>query len=285
VLGQFHQGAVSLPIFFLCLMSGYSYLFGHRVLSAAWLALAINIAVFPAFLLGFALLRRDWRFCAWVAGFLTLLILAPAVYFGWGANLQLHREFLTALPGNGSENDLARTVYQSLPAAFYRISLSASEGYAMLAMRAGQFIVVAAAIVVWWRFRQRLNTEWVLVYSFFLALTAQFLPHSWSPGIGFFYAPLALVTMHGWATRSRWPYSASLVGFLLLFSLSTEFVLGRRLNDLLGYASIPTLGIWILLTGSFVFWTRQPAPGSHAGSHFPSLPDLTPSGNLRRSRS
>lgn len=285
VLGQFHQGNVSLPIFFLCLMSGYSYLFGHRRLSAAWLAFAINIKIFPAFLVGFALLRRDWRYCSWLAAFLLLLFLAPALYFGWDGNWQLHREFLTTLPGYGSENDMARMVYQSLPTALYRIALSAGEGFALLAMRAGQMLVVAAAIIVWWSFRRRLDTEWILVYSFFLALTAQFHPYSWIPSMGFFYAPLALITMHGWASRSRWPYSASLVGFLLLYSLSTEFVLGRRLNDFLEYASIPTLGIWILLTGSFVFWTRRSIPGSGSDSHFPAIPGLAQDRSPRRSES
>ena len=285
VLGQFHQGSLLLPIFFLCLMSGYSYLFGHRHLSAAWLALAINVQVFPAFLVGFALLRRDWRYCAWLAVFLLLLFLAPALYFGWDGNWQLVREFLAVLSGYGSANDMARTVYQSLPTAFYRFALNSGEGFALLAMRAGQLLVVTAAIVVWWRFRQRLDTEWILVYSFFLALTAQFLPYSWIPSMGFFYAPLALITMHGWARRARWPYSVALVGFLLLYSMSAEFLLGRRLNDLVEYGSIPTLGIWILLTGSFVFWSRQSAPESRADSHFPALPNLAPDGSPLRSGS
>jgi dolichyl-phosphate beta-glucosyltransferase len=280
-LGQFHQANVSLPIFFLCLMSGYSYLFGHRRLSAAWLALAVNIKVFPAFLVGFALLRRDWRFCGWLAGFLVLLYLAPALYFGWDANLQLHREFLTVLAGYGPENDMARMVYQSLPTAFYRVALNLGQDQALLALRTGQVLVVAAAILVWWTFRNRLDTYWILVYSFFLALTAQFLPYSWIPSMGFFYAPLTLITMHGWAARNAWPYSASLVGFLLLYSLSTEFILGRPLNDALAYASIPTLGIWILLVGAFVYWTRDSGPESRPHSHFPALPDISPDGNLR----
>ena len=280
-LGQFHQANVSLPIFFLCLMSGYSYLFGHRRLSAAWLALAINIKVFPAFLVGFALLRRDWRFCGWLAGFLVLLYLAPALYFGWDANLQLHREFLTVLAGYGPENDMARMVYQSLPTAFYRFALNLGEDQALLALRTGQALVVAAATLVWWTFRNRLDTHWILVYSFFLALTAQFLPYSWIPSMGFFYAPLTLITMHGWAVRRRWPYSAALVGFLLLYSLSTEFILGRPLNDAVEYASIPTLGIWILLVGAFAYWTRGCGPGSRPDSHFPALPDIAPNGNLR----
>ena len=280
-LGQFHQGNVSLPIFFLCLMSGYSYLFGHRRLSAAWLALAINIKVFPAFLVGFALLRRDWRFCAWIAGFLVVLYLAPALYFGWDANLQLHREFLTVLSGYGPENDMARMVYQSLPTAFYRVALNLGEDQAIFALRTGQALVVAAATLVWWTFRNRLDTDWILVYSFFLALTAQFLPYSWIPSMGFFYAPLTLITMHGWAVRNSWPYSSSLLGFLLLYSLSTEFILGRPLNDAVEYASIPTLGIWVLLVGAYVYWTRGSGPGSRPDSHFPTLPDIAPNGNLR----
>jgi len=283
VLAQFEQAGLSLPIFFFCLMSGYSYLFGHRRLSAAWLAVAIEISLFPAFVAGFALLRRDWRFCGWLAGFLLLLVSAPAAYFGWNANWQLHQEFLAAAAGYGSENELTRAVFQSLPAALYRIALRYDGDLARVAMRAGQFLVVVAATVVWWRFRRRLNRDWILVYSFILALTAQIFPYSSFPSMGFFYAPLTLVTMHGWATRSRWPYAASLVGFLLLYSLNAEFIRGGRLNEVVEFASIPTLGIWILLSGAFIFWTRISVPGSKPASHFPALPHIAATGNLRRS--
>ena len=277
VFGMFQQGNVVLPVFYLCLLSGYSYLFGHRALSAFWLSLAINIKVFPVFLLGLAILRRDWRFLGYVSAFLLLFVLAPALYLGWDANWQLHREFLTVLAEYGPENDLTRVQFQSLPAALFRVAAHFGAD-PHLAMRAGQLFVVAAATAVWWKFRLRLGTEWIVVYSFFLAFTAQFLPYSWIPSMGFFYAPLVLLTMHGWAADRRWPYSVALVIFLATYSLSTEAIVGRELNDLLEYWSIPTLGIWAMLIGAYRYWTRRLEAAPDPDSHFPELAHFTPGG-------
>ena len=270
VLGQFQQGNLSLPIFYLCLLSGYSYLFKHRALSAFWLSLAINIKIFPVFLLGLAILRRDWRFLGYASSFLLLSVLVPALYFGWDANWELHREFLTVLSEYGPENDPGRVQYQSIPSALFRVA-SHFGADPHLAMRAAQFLVVAAATAVWWKLRLRLSTEWIVLYSFFLAFTAQFLPYSWIPGMGFFYAPLVLLTMQGWAAERRWPYSMPLVIFLAMYSLSTEAILGRELNNLLEYWSVPTIGIWVLLISSYLFWRKEvQAPAGSA----PQPPDL-----------
>ena len=256
VFGQFQQGNLSLPIFYLCLLSGYSYLFNHRVLSAFWLSLAINIKIFPLFLLGLAILRRDWRFLGYASAFLLLSVLVPALYFGWDANLELHRESLTVLSEFGPGSDPGRVQYQSLPSALYRVA-SHFGADPHLAMRGAQFFVVAAAAAVWWKFRLRLSTEWIVVYSFFLAFTAQFLPYSWIPSMGFFYAPLVLLTMQGWAAERRWPYAVSLLVFVALYSVSTEALLGRELNNLLEFWSIPTIGIWVFLISAFLYWTKK----------------------------
>ena len=256
LLGQFQSGNISLPIFFLCFVSGYVYLFGHRFLSAFWLGLAINIKVFPIFLVGFAILQRDWKFLGYLTAVLAALVVAPALYFGWDINWQLHREFLQTLTGYGSENDYGRLAYQSLPSALFRLGTEFSVS-TQVAVRVGQLAVVGAAIGVWWTFRRRMRTDWIVVYSFFLAFTAQFVPSSWIHHMGFFYAPLALLTMQAWATTSRWPYSAAFVVFFAAYALSAQGVVGRPINDFLEYWSIPTLGIWVFLVAAFMFWKKD----------------------------
>jgi len=275
VFGQFQQGSLSLLIFYLCLLSGYSYVFNHRALSAFWLSLAININIFPLFLLGLAILRRDWRFLGYASAFLLLSVLIPALYFGWDANWELHREFLAVLSEYGLENDPGAVQYQSLPSALFRVASLVGVD-PRLAMQAGQLLVVAAATAVWWRFRRRLGTEWIVVYSFFLALTAQFLPYSWIPSMGFFYAPLVLLTIQGWSAERRWPYSVPLVALLALYSLTSEAFLGRELNDLLAFWSIPTVGIWVFLFGAWTYWTRRLETAPDPDSHFPDLAHFMP---------
>ncbi len=255
VLGQFHAGDVSLPIFFLCFLSGYSYLFRHKLLSAFWLGLAIDIGVFPVFLLGLAILQRDWRFLGYVFALLALFAVAPTLFFGWDGNWQLHRAFLAELAGHGPE----------------------------IAMRAAQVAAVGAAILVWWTFRRHMQSEWIVVYSFFLAFTAQIVPSSWVDQPGFFYAPLVLLTMTGWATHRRWPYSAAVAVLFCTWSLSAEGILGRDLNHLLEHWSVPTIGVWVFLVAAYVWWRRELQSGGKFGGHPPPLPHLAPGATSVRS--
>jgi len=273
ILGQFLYGNVSLAIFFLCLLSGYTYLFRHKLLSAFWLGLAINIKIFPVFVLGFAILQRDWRFLGYVLVILLVLAVAPSLYFGWDTNWQLHQEFLSVLGEYGAENDYARVEYQSLPSALFRLATHFGRD-AELALRVGQLFVGGAAAAVWWTFRRYMQYEWIVVFSFFLAFTAQFVPSSWVAHMGFFYAPLALLTMHGWATHHRWPYSAALVVFLGTYALSTEGILGRELNNILEYWSIPTIGIWVFLVASYLYWRKEALAPAGNTPHPPDLPYL-----------
>jgi dolichyl-phosphate beta-glucosyltransferase len=256
ILGQFQSGNISLPVFFLCLVSGYVYLFRQRFLSAFWLGLAINIKVFPIFLVGFAILQRDWKFLGYLTVVLAALALAPALYFGWDINWLLHQEFLQALTGYGAENDYGREAYQSLPSALFRLATRFDFSPA-LAVRVGQLAVVGAATGVWWTFRHRMRSDWIVVYSFFLAFTAQFVPSSWIHHMGFFYAPLVFLTLQAWATNRRWPYSAAFVVFFAAYALSAQGVVGRPVNDLLERWSVPTLGIWVFLVGAYLYWRQD----------------------------
>jgi len=274
LMGQFENGNVSLLIFFLCFLSGYTYLFRRKLLSASLLGLAINIKVFPVFLLGFATLQRDRRFLAYCLVVLLLLMVAPVLYFGWDVNWQLHGEFLSALGRYGAQNDYARVEYQSLPSALFRLAthLGVDAG---LALRAGQLVVVAAATIVWWTFRHRMRSDWIVVFSFFLAFTAQFVPSSWVHHMGFYYAPLAVLTLQGWARQRRWPYAATFVLFFLAYAASAQGVVGRPVNDFLEYWSIPTLGIWVFLVGAFAYW-RQTHPSPEGAGLRRELAHLAP---------
>ena len=68
------------------------------------------------------------------------------------------------------------------------------------------------------------------------------------------------------------------MAFLALYSLSTEAFLGRDLNDLLEFWSIPTVGIWVFLFGAWRYWTRRLETDPDPDSHFPELAHFTPGG-------
>lgn len=59
------------------------------VLAAAALALAISIKVWPLFFLPLLAVRREWKVVGWTLVLTALLLLVPAVHFGFNGNLDL----------------------------------------------------------------------------------------------------------------------------------------------------------------------------------------------------
>jgi hypothetical protein len=68
-------------------------------LAAASLALAISIKVWPAFFLPYLVVRRDWKPVLYTVGFVVILALLPAVYFGFSGNLNLLGQWFTQEAG------------------------------------------------------------------------------------------------------------------------------------------------------------------------------------------
>jgi hypothetical protein len=70
------------------------------LLAACALALAITIKVWPLFFVPYLAARREWRVIAWTLALTAGLLLLPAMYFGFQANIGLlaqwfHQEFAT----------------------------------------------------------------------------------------------------------------------------------------------------------------------------------------------
>jgi hypothetical protein len=65
------------------------------LLSAANLALAISVKVWPVFFLPYLLIRGDRRVVTYTAGLVVLLTLLPALYFGFSGNLDLLRQWVS----------------------------------------------------------------------------------------------------------------------------------------------------------------------------------------------
>ena len=59
------------------------------ILAAAALALAISIKVWPIFFVPILLVRRQWPVVVWTTAFTVVLLLLPALHFGFANNLDL----------------------------------------------------------------------------------------------------------------------------------------------------------------------------------------------------
>ena len=62
---------------------------GAPMLAAAALALAISIKVWPLYFVPYLAVCRAWKTAGWALVFTAVLLLIPALYFGFGSNLDL----------------------------------------------------------------------------------------------------------------------------------------------------------------------------------------------------
>ena len=77
------------------------------VLSAASLALAVSIKVWPAFFLPYLIIRGRWKVVAATMAFVVLFSVLPSVYFGFAENSSLLRQwFLQEFRTQLSENEI-----------------------------------------------------------------------------------------------------------------------------------------------------------------------------------
>src|SRR6185436_19542700 len=82
---QFFVFALTAACFLLCRK--------RPILAAAALALGIAIKVWPLFFIPYFVVRNQWRLAAWSLIITILLTLLPSVYFGFGGNLSLLRQW------------------------------------------------------------------------------------------------------------------------------------------------------------------------------------------------
>lgn len=275
--GQAISGNINAQVTAIVLLSFYLYFYRFRKLSAFFLLLAVNFKVYPVLLGLYFLLLKDWKYLAWGAVFGVLMLLAPAIAVGWEENFWLHQQQILSLTNYGPQNDFGRLAYQSFPAALVRLFrvINAEWGWALnesWAMRIGQFGGLFIALVFAWRFR--LDTQKKRTFYFFVLLAIMGLttPASWVAHSGFVYAPLVIllmgVSLQGVSTaegatslQSRRQINTLLAAFIILYCFTTQGVLGRPLNDLLEFWSIPTLGLCFLLAAAWQIGSKHLGAG------------------------
>lgn len=263
--GQAISGNISAQVTALIVLSFYLYFYKYTKLSAFVLLLAVNFKVYPVFLGLYFLLLKDWKYLIWGTVFGLAFLVAPALFVGWEENLWLHQQQIQSLINYGPQNDFGRLPYQSFPAALIRLfrflnvelGLSLSES---LAMRIGQFSGVALAVLFAWRFGLKTAKQRSFYFFVLLAIMGLITPASWVAHSGFAYAPLVVLLIGFCLRRSpdenvtdteRKKVKLLFGSFVLLYCFTTQGVLGRPLNDLLEYWSIPTLGLCFLV---FAAW-------------------------------
>jgi Glycosyltransferase family 87 len=88
-----HYGNAHLLVVFLLFGGLFFYVRGTKAAGAFLMALSITIKLTPMLLLPYFVVRREWRFLGFVIGFVALMNLAPALYFGLERNAELLKEW------------------------------------------------------------------------------------------------------------------------------------------------------------------------------------------------
>ncbi len=252
--GQALSGNVSAQIFSLMVFSGYAYFQGSKSFSAAMMALAINFKIYPAFMLLFFLLKKDFKFLIACAGFYLLYLLAPTLWVGWDQNIQMHLDQIATVKAFGPQSDFGRIALQSVAAAFVRAARFLGFNDA-LGMRAAQIIGTVAVVVFFLKIagKKMLLGNAFFLWGFTLLVLGLIAPASWVHHFGFVYAPViytVLAVLFGDKTGLKRILSSQAGGsffvFFLLYCLSTDAIIGTRLNDVLELWSVPVLGLLFL---------------------------------------
>lgn len=91
------------------------------------LALGINFKILPLLALAYLGMRGYFKGLTWVLVFIILTLLAPAIFIGLDHNVELHRDWQTAIHPGGErfafeDNDGCHSLNAILPAYFYDFS-------------------------------------------------------------------------------------------------------------------------------------------------------------------
>ena len=198
VLHNFKWGQISVFLTVGMVAALYYYRRDRKVLSAFILALAVSVKIYPAILLVYFLIRRDFRYVL-TAGIMTLIfsVVVPVIVLGYEGMVHFSGDVLSATT-EAVETWVPRDINsQSFPHVFGRmLDIQPMKGAHPALILAG-FVVAAAAIFLLVKSLGKLSGHKVLPgLTLLFAVIPFFAPTSWSHY--FVFLPMVqLYTMSG----------------------------------------------------------------------------------------
>jgi hypothetical protein len=274
VVGQYQSGNVSLWLVCFAIFAFSAYQKNKISLSAFWIALAVNIKIYPIFLLLYFIWHRDLKWMLRFALWSTLLLLAPSLWVGLQANIQLHLDQIQMVRNFGSQSDHGREALQGIPSLLVRLKRGGFLGEAIsesALATSGQLLVLACGVLLMRFFNPILKRERIELFFLLVALMALFNPASWVNNMGVAYAPMvAYLVQYFWGSNSNKSIlNHSLLWiFFAAYCLSTSALLGRELNDRLEFWSVPALGVIALVIAFCRVTIKKPHEANTRGVCF-----------------
>ncbi len=233
-----HNGQVGTLLLLACLVWISLTLSGRSLLGGIVLALPIMLKIYPALLLPYLLLRRDWRGLAGVTVGLSVLVVAPVIFVGASRVLPLHVEWLRFCVQTQTADQTIRTGNQSLLGALARLPFVSdgnqthfsADHLATLSRVYPAIVLVLSALVYGWIYLARRHrgtpssTEQSLVEVSILLLWMTIAsPRAWTFNFAAEILPALLLARAIVERRPRtWLAAAALVGVLVALTLNTN---------------------------------------------------------------
>jgi hypothetical protein len=200
------------------------------VLSAASLALGISIKVWPLFFLPYLAVRRKWSTAGCTLMFVALFAMLPTLYFGFGNNLRLLREWFSQethtqlseseiwFPNQSLRGVLMRYLtvidYSQVPDSNYvQVNILALNPSSVRLIWMGLAIIVYAAFL-WFANQRRQTPDW-LGGGLAFCLIAILEPFTQKYALSILLWPVMIVASSQWKARGRLLlYSAAILALV-----------------------------------------------------------------------
>ncbi len=258
LFNNFYQGQSYLYMLsFLWL--GYIFWQGNkRVLAAICWALPIALKIFPAILLLFLLLKRQYRTLSWTIGFSLLFSALPMGWIGYPTLAEYYQEILPRLFA-GEINDPYTILYQS--ARVFIDQLFILDGHLNTAplRHIPRLATLLYLIFQWLILGLLVQLIWKNSLSNFLSFGITLLAGLLLSGYGsnysmllLFFPAIAILTHNNFRKRSLW------IGIFLLLFLAGNIPI-YLLEDAPFLLQFPRLYALLLVFG-WIYWAEGPAP-------------------------
>lgn len=213
------------------------------------LSLAIMIKIVPVLLLGYLVLRRDWRGIAGTVAGCALWALLPALWFGLAGDVALHLEWLRFIQTGNTLAELTRPQNQSLIALGTRIAILAGVPLTKLTPWYGPALFggFGVLLLALRKADHRLALVAILVYLTVIG------PLSWPAG----YVPLIVAWVFV-VDRAQGRATYLLAGSSLALVLFTgRDLVGREAEKLTHLAGVEVWAAILLVGACFSAWRNR----------------------------
>ncbi|MEQ8910137.1 MAG: glycosyltransferase family 87 protein [Vicingaceae bacterium] len=269
VLHNFEMVQMTIFLLFCCTEAVRQTQQKRAWLSGLLLALGIVVKILPLVMIPYFIYRNQWKPLPYLIGFVIILLLFPAVFFGWEMNQNLLSDWWGIInPSNtefvAEQNKFGEGIHSlsGLLAAYFSDTpsfwgieepriikvLSAEKLSIMLSSLRLLFILFTLYFLRTLPFRaakSSLHQLWEL--SYILGLVPLIFPHQQKYAF-FFLTPAIAYVVYQWISSNRPRLTPLLLSlFFLLAVFTTDGIVGDQLNDLSEHYKTITFGTFCLL--------------------------------------